>query len=104
MYYVGNAFSPNMIEGDCTLKITQIDKFHFVEACAKYKSIIGHPEIADLFGVKYNRESITLEKGDVLYTVTPHIRPLANRVVKDGTKYVFIPEEDGYTYRRIEVL
>lgn len=103
MKYIGNAFSINMIDGDGTITVKTITKNQFVKAGNHAKSIIGHPEIAKLFGLPLNRESITLKKGDMLYVVTPASRPMAHQIVENGAKYEFVPESQGYTYKVIQV-
>ena len=102
--YIGNAFSVNMIDGDGTITIKTITKNQFMKAGNHAKSIIGHPEIAKNFNLPLNRESITLKKGDQLFVVTPATRPMANQEVANGATYNFIPEEEGYTYKVIQVL
>ena len=96
-YYISNAFSPNMIQDEGVVRITRIQKEDFVKAGEYANSVIGHPEIAEAFGLEYNRESISLLPGDVLYIVTPGHRP-------KNQLYTFVPEEKGWIYRRIEVL
>ena len=103
MKYIGNAFSVAMIDGDFTVSIKTINKEEFVEAGKTARSIVGHPEIAEHFGLQLNRESITLKEGDVLYVVTPTRRPAENKTVENGAKYEFVPESEGYAYRRIEI-
>ena len=103
MKYIGNAFSINMIdEGE--IKITNISKQDFINAGKTATSIVGHPEIAELFNLKLNRTSIYLTKGDVLFVVSPKIRPMENQKVESGTKYEFVPENMGYVYKKVEVL
>ena len=103
MKYIGNGFSVSMVDGDATITIKTIDKEAFIRAGETAKSIIGHPEIAQKFGLQLNRESITLHEGDVLYVVTPSRRPAENKTVENGARYEFIPESMGYTYKKIEV-
>lgn len=95
--YISNAFSPNMIEDEGVVRITRVDKEAFVKAGEYCNSVIGHPEIAEAFGLEYNRENIALLPGDVLFVVTPGHRPKSQL----GT---FIPESKGWIYRKIEVL
>lgn len=103
--YIGNGFSMGMIENeDVLISIKTITKNQFIKAGNHAKSIIGHPEIAKIFDLPLNRESITLKKGDILYIVSPTTRPMANQMVENGAKYTFIPEEEGYTYKQIQVL
>lgn len=97
MEYVGNGFSPNMIESNATIEIQRISKATFEQAIRDgAKSIIGHPEISEMFKVPLNRVSITLDCGDTLYLVTPNQR-------LNTTEYTFIPETEGYVYRKITV-
>ena len=96
-YYISNAFSPNMIQDEGIVKFTQITKDEFVSAGEYANSCIGHPEIAEAFGLEYNRESISLLPGDILFIVTPGHRP-------KNQLYTFVPESKGWIYRRIEVL
>ncbi len=106
MKYIGNAFSMSMIKDYETVLISvkNITKSQFIKAGNHAKSIIGHPEIAELFDLPLNRESITLRKGDILYIVTPNQRPKANQMVENGARYTFIPENEGYLYKQIQVL
>ena len=97
MFYISNAFSPNMIDDEGVVRITRIDKEEFVRAGEYANSVIGHPEIAEHFGLEYNRQNIALLPGDVLYIVTPGHRP-------KNQCYTFVPEREGWVYRKIEVL
>ena len=103
MKYIGNAFSTSMV-GEALIKINTITKDEFVKAGETAHSIIGHPEIAKNFGLPLNRESVVLNKGDVLFVVTPARRPMENQNVQSGTKYEFVPETEGYSYKRVEIL
>lgn len=66
MKYIGNAFSLQMI----STFPTSIN----IEECSKEEalssdnlSVVGHPDTARVLGVKFNRISMQLKKGDVLY-------------------------------------
>lgn len=96
MIYVSNAFSPSMIKGVATITLEEIPKEDFVNACKVGISIVGHPEIAKHFNVEFNRIGINLYEGDILYIVTPTFR-------QNKERYEFVPEEEGYTYRKITV-
>lgn len=104
MKYIGNAFSINMIPEDGVLSVKTITKNQFIRAGTHAKSIMGHPEIAKIFGLPLNRESITLKKGDMLYVVMPENRQKINQVVPSGATYNFVPESEGYTYKVVQVL
>ena len=105
MKYIGNGFSMGMISDESVLiSVDTISKKRFMNASRHAKSIIGHPEIAEVFGLPLNRESITLRKGDILYIVSPTTRPKAGQLVENGATYQFIPESEGYTYKQIQIL
>ena len=103
LIYIGNGFSVAMLREDAIIEIKTITKKEFLEAGKSAYSIIGHPEIADLFKLRLNRETVTLTEGDVLYVVTPSKRPKAGELVENGAKYQFIPESEGYAYKEIIV-
>ena len=86
------------------ISVKNITKKQFINAGQHAKSIIGHPEIAELFQLPLNRESITLNKGDILYIVTPSQRPQAGQYMENGARYNFIPENEGYLYKQVQVL
>lgn len=64
--YIGNAFSLQMIKDfPCKVNIEETSKD---EALAtSNESVVGHPDTAKVLGVKFNRVSVSLDKGDVLY-------------------------------------
>ena len=98
MEYVANGFSPNMVNGDFNLQFTVINKTEFMSAIKTAYSIIGHEDIAAALNVEYNRESITLTDGDILYLVTPKYRPK----IESG-EYQFISDMNQWVFRRVEV-
>ncbi len=100
MKYIANGFSPNMVEGNFTLHFQNITEQEFNNAILNGYSIIGHPEIAQEIGVKYNRETITLQDGDIMYLVSPKIRP---SITEEG-RYEHVPRKDGWTYRKITII
>lgn len=69
MIYITNAFSLNMLEDHMNkLVITQITKKDLVRALqGEYKSAVGHEQMAQLIGVPYNRITVKVKKGDILY-------------------------------------
>jgi hypothetical protein len=65
MEYVSNAFSLGMVPRELLSSMT-------CQACTKpdlsrLHSVVGHQDIANILGVKFNRVSTRLESGDVLY-------------------------------------
>lgn len=72
MKYLANAFSMQMVKHllddglDIHMYRIPRPKKAYLK---KMYSCIGHKEVADELGVEYNRESISLNKGDELYVV-----------------------------------
>lgn len=71
MKYVSNSFSPKMLNGKGSHKVTfkQISKQNFDKNIVDAYSIIGHKAIAQRINKPFNRESIKLKHGDILYLV-----------------------------------
>lgn len=68
MKYVGNAFSFQMINNAFgKLKFAELSQKDFMSQTENAKSVIGHEDLSRILKLPYNRESIHLEKGDVLY-------------------------------------
>lgn len=66
--YVANGFSFQMLnEPFGSLKFCQLSQRDFMSQTEDAKSVIGHEDLARILKLPYNRESIRLEKGDVLY-------------------------------------
>lgn len=100
MKYVANGFSPSMVDGDFILHFKTISEEEFNDNIKNAISIIGHEEIAKELGVEYNRTTITLQNGDVVYLVSPKYRP---SITEEG-KYTHIPKEEGWNYRVIKIM
>ena len=64
--FIGNAFSLQMIVNfPATVKVTECSKEEAL--AADNVSVVGHPDTANVLGVKFNRVSVKLSKGDILY-------------------------------------
>lgn len=61
---------------------------------ANNMSVVGHPDTARVLGVPFNRASIHLEKGDVLYVA----QLVGGRLPEGATK---LP--DGFTFKFLKV-
>lgn len=60
--YIANAFSLQMLQGDCTIKVETVDGFP-----ADCLSAVGHTDTAQVLGVECSRISILLQRGDELF-------------------------------------
>ena len=68
MKYVVNAFSFQMIrDPNCLLAVHELEQEEFEKLTEGVLSMVGHEDLANVLGVKYNRENIVLNKGDTLY-------------------------------------
>ena len=66
MKYLGNAFSLQMLSVfPSTIKVEECSKNEALSA--DNMSVIGHQDTANILGVKFNRISVRLERGDVLF-------------------------------------
>ena len=65
--YVSNAFSLGMVKSEHLHRIRLKPLSGPPENKDECYSVVGHPDTAAKLGVKFNRESITLVPGDVLY-------------------------------------
>ena len=96
MKYVGNAFSLQMItDGD--FRVTTISKKEFDREKKDAHSIMGHPDMAYIHGCSYNRESIKMELGDILY-----VAQITSGRLPEGCKY--LPPDVKIGYKKVELL
>lgn len=70
MKYIINGFSAQMLRNQNALvRFTEINESDFKKLSYDAYSIVGHKDLADRLGVKYNRESIKLNPEDVCLLV-----------------------------------
>ena len=91
--FLGNAFSLQMVSNfPATVKVAECSK---QEALAVDNvSVVGHPDTAAVLGVKFNRVSVKLNKGDVLYVA----QIVGGRLPEGCTT---LP--DGFTFKFLKV-
>ena len=94
MKYVSNAFSLGMLKEDCNLTVTEIPEDAFNGIKENCISCVGHEDTANILGVVFNRASITLEKGDVLFVAQLQ----GGRLPEGATK---LP--DGFSFKFLKV-
>lgn len=86
-----------MLEGKKQrVSFRKITEDTFNKAILQSKSVVGHKPIADMIGVETNRESILLNKGDVLYCVLAK----ANRL---NEKHPIITDKDEFNYIKCKI-
>jgi hypothetical protein len=67
MKFISNAFSLQMIrEPNCLMSKHELELDEFQALAYGAHSVVGHKDIAKILDVKYNRESILLDRDDVL--------------------------------------
>ena len=69
MKFVNNSFSTKMIKENTNVRIDIITEEEFNAEVHKedVKSVVGHEDTANLFNLKFNRETLVLKPNDVLF-------------------------------------
>ena len=101
---INNAFSTKMIQRDgLSVAHKIISEEEFLEQAHSDDSIcvIGHPDTAELFGVKENRQTIVLEEGDVLFVAELN-NSTGTRLPVGITQMEEIP--DGFSFRFLKLV
>ena len=90
--FISNAFSLQMLSSDCMISVEEIPEEDFNNIKNIAKSVVGHEDTANVLGVGFNRESITLNKGDVLYVaqIIGGRLPEGATTLPDGFKFKFL--------------
>lgn len=85
-----NAFSLQMLQGDATVRFTEVPKLP-----EGLTSAIGHADTARVLGVEMNRINVTLQKGDVAYVAQLQggRLPEGSTTLPEGFKFKFIKVE-----------
>ena len=90
--YLLNAFSLQMLEGDATVKFTEVP-----ELPEGLTSAVGHQDTANVLGVEMNRINVTLRKGD-----TAFVAQLQGGRLPEGA--TTLPEGFSFKFIKVEVL
>lgn len=106
MRYIGNSFAIQMVPNGGTIDISPANfSPDFIasglfasKVLANRKSIIGHKDLADILGVEFNRESITLQPGDDLL-----VAQVMGGRLPEGTKVLPPGVEIKFFYVRIQI-
>ena len=94
--YIGNAFSLQMLTSDAMISVEEIPEEDFNNVKNIAKSVVGHEDTANILGVEFNRESITLNKGDVLYVA----QIVGGRLPEGATT---LPEGFSFKYLKVAI-
>lgn len=96
--YIGNAFSLGMIPQNLLGKVrfAPSSEAEVRKNMKHSKSIVGHADTAAVLGVGFNRESVTLEAGDVLY-----VAQLQGGRLPEGCKT--LPEGFRFEWVKVEL-
>lgn len=90
MRYLGNAFSLQMLSNfDCSIRVQEVETLP-----DGLLSVVGHQDTANVLGVPFNRQSIKLAEGDVLYVA----QLVGGRLPEGATT---LPE--GFTFKFLKV-
>lgn len=87
-----NAFSLQMLQGDATVRFTEVNKLP-----EGLTSAIGHQDTARVLGVKMNRVNVTLRKGDIAF-----VAQLQGGRLPEGS--TTLPEGFSFKFIKVEVL
>ena len=90
--FISNAFSLQMLNSDAMISVEEIPEEDFNNVKNTAKSVVGHKDTANVLGVEFNRENITLNKGDVLYVaqIVGGRLPEGCTQLPDGFKFKFL--------------
>lgn len=89
--YLLNAFSLQMVQAPCTIKVTEVN-----ELPNGLISAIGHPDTAKILGVEFNRMNVTLNSGDTAYVA----QLVGGRLPEHSTT---LPDGFSFKYFKVEV-
>ena len=92
--YLLNAFSLQMIEdiAPCDITIREV----FNPDLSELKSCVGHIDTANMLGVDYNRQNVSLKKGD--FAIVAQV--VGGRLPEGCTK---LPEGVKFKFYQVEV-
>ena len=90
MEYIGNAFSLQMLDSlNADVQLSEVESFP-----ATATSVVGHQDTANVLGVAFNRVSLKLKEGDILYVA----QLMGGRLPEGATQ---LP--DGFTFKFVRV-
>ena len=100
--FVNNAFSTKMVQENLAFTIEIITEEEFMTEVHKdnVHSVVGHEDTAEMFDLTWNRETLVLHKGDVLFVCEMN-NPTGTRLPVGITMVSELP--DGFFFRFLKV-
>jgi len=92
-----NAFSLQMLEGDATVRFSEVIRDEVFSTGHRLVSAIGHADTAKVLGVEMNRVNVTLKKGDIAF-----VAQLQGGRLPEGS--TTLPEGFSFKFIKVEVL
>ena len=96
MQYISNAFSLQMIDLNEGHSVSIVPVESLPKESADCVSVVGHPDTAAVLGVTFNRASVKLNKGDILYVA----QLVGGRLPEGATS---LPEGFSFKFVRITI-
>ena len=93
--YLLNAFSLQMLQGDATVRFTEVDRKSL--DLSGMVSAVGHADTAAVLGVDCNRVNVSLNKRDTAYVA----QLVGGRLPEGATT---LPEGFSFRFVKVEVL
>lgn len=98
MIYISNSFSMQMVEASNGLiGFKELNKNDFEFETRNAVSVVGHQDTATVLGVEFNRQNISLKKGDILFVA----QIVGGRLPEGATK---LPDGFKFKFMQVEVL
>lgn len=100
--YVNNAFSQKMLQKNCASAQFEITEEAFMNKAHQddVQCVIGHPDTARMFGFEENRQTISLNNGDIVYVCELN-NDTGTRLPVGITLIGELP--DGFYFRFLEI-
>ena len=95
--YLLNAFSLQMLQGNATVRFSEVSRDEVFHRDHCLVSAIGHADTARVLGVPMNRVNVTLQKGNVAY-----VAQLQGGRLPEGS--TTLPEGFSFKFIKVEVL
>lgn len=91
-YYLLNAFSLQMVDAPCSIKIDPVKEKDFWKIVNRLTSAVGHADTASVLGVVCNRVNVKLNRGDTAYVAQLQggRLPEGSTTLPEGFKFIYL--------------